>query len=82
MKDGYKQIVGKTISSVVVGSNRSRGSSFCLQMFLVFSDGTSLEFFGGDFNCASGLDSGGQSAAIKYIENCGGTITSVHPKRE
>jgi len=42
MKDGVKQILGKTISAVVVAE-----SADLSHVFLVFSDDTNFEFYGG-----------------------------------
>lgn len=42
-KDGVEQFVGKTISSVVMTENEN--GSPRSQLFLIFSDGTSFEFW-------------------------------------
>lgn len=78
MKGGLKEIIGKTITSVVVGSNKTDPQN---QVFLIFSDGTRFEFWGPQFSCAGGVDSGGVSEAIHHIEvSMGGTVTNVYPK--
>jgi hypothetical protein len=76
MKDGLRQIVGKTISSVVVAKNEKANPRH--QVFLVFSDGTSFEFFGPDFSCASGLDRSGVEEAKDYAEQGGATIINTY----
>ncbi len=53
MKDGIKEIVGKTIAAVVVASNNRKPY---YQIFLVFDDETSFEIFGDAMTCASGLN--------------------------
>jgi hypothetical protein len=46
------EMIGKTIQHVVV----KKGDSYPeKQLFLVFTDGTSMEFFGSDVNNAKGL---------------------------
>lgn len=77
MKRGVKEIIGKTISSVVVGYNRKDPQN---QVFLIFDDGTQFEFWGRDFNCAGGVDIGDQAKAINYIEKLGGSVTQIHPR--
>lgn len=69
MKDGVREIPGKTISAVVVGSaNRPPRN----QVILVFDDGTSIEFYGDAFTCTSGLDYHNLDKAIAYVEEMGG----------
>jgi hypothetical protein len=48
-------------------------------VFLVFSDGTHLEFYGSSFTCANGLDRGGVAEACSYAEKCGAHISAVYP---
>jgi hypothetical protein len=52
MKEGWKQIVGKTVEAVVVGKSTKAP---CRQVFLRFTDGTSLEIYGDSFTCANGV---------------------------
>lgn len=52
MKQGWKQIVGKTIDAVVVGKSTKSPHR---QVFLRFTDGTSLEIYGDAFTCANGV---------------------------
>mgnify|MGYP000889280995 CR=1 FL=1 len=75
MKDGLRETVGKTITKIVV-TKRPRALE---QVFLIFSDGTYFEFWGGEFNCAGGVDHGGFSAVLAYAERAGGSITAVYP---
>ena len=78
MKEGLRQIVGKTISSVVVAKNENANPRN--QVFLIFSDGTSFEFFGDSFNCASGLDyKSGVEEAKLYAEKGGAEISHIYP---
>ncbi len=76
MKDGLKYIIGKTITSVVFAENNSPPQN---QVFLVFSDGTSFEFYGENFSCASGVDRGGVEEARGYAEKGGARIRAVYP---
>jgi len=72
MKPGIKNIIGKTISGIVVANNMANPKQ---QMFLIFSDGTYLEFYGEGFSCAGGLDFGGAAEASQYAEGMGARIT-------
>lgn len=65
MKDGIKQIVGKTIAAVVVASNSRRPH---YQIFLVFDDETSFEIFGDAMTCASGLNPWGIDRVLRYAK--------------
>ncbi len=76
MKDGFKQIIGKKIAKVLVAVNPRDPRN---QMFLVFTDGTSFEIYGNEFNCAGGLDSGGEDAVRNYAAMFGGEFTNVYP---
>jgi hypothetical protein len=53
MKQGWKEIVGKTIEAIVVGKSAKAPYR---QVFLRFTDGTSLEIYGDSFTCANGVD--------------------------
>lgn len=79
MKTGVGDIIGKTISGVVVAENKRNPRQ---QVFLVFSDGTYLEFWGESFNCAGGLHRGDAVAASQYAEGMGARITDVYPVKE
>lgn len=71
MKNGLKEIVGKQIVSVVVADSNPRQ-----QVFLVFSDGTRIEFWGESFGCRGGLD---KAAGIEeYVESGAGRIQRVY----
>jgi hypothetical protein len=56
MKDGIQQVIGKTISGVIVAKAQGRKSQ---QVFLVFNDETYFEFFGDSFTGGGGVDQGG-----------------------
>ena len=77
MKDGLKDIVGKTVSGVVVAANSHNHPH--QQVFLVFPDGTYFEFYGEQFSCASGLNRGGLEKARSYAERGGADIKAVYP---
>lgn len=74
MKDGVRQIIGRTISSVVISERNSGGPS--TQVFLVFADGSCFEFYG-DIQGISGTLVGDQEWARQYGAKFGGRIT-VH----
>src|SRR3954469_3862511 len=72
MKDGLKEIIGKRIATVVV-AQADRNPR--VQVFLVFADGSSFEFYGESFTCCAGLD---RTADIEsYVESAQGRITKV-----
>ena len=77
MKDGVKDIVGKTIEAVVVARNDRDPLN---QVFLVFEDGTYFEFWGPNFSCAGGIVQGGKEKVTSYIQKLGGRITGIYPK--
>jgi hypothetical protein len=52
-----REIVGKTIKAVVCDANTQYDSK--RRFFLVFTDGSYLEFFGDDVHCANGINWGG-----------------------
>ncbi len=79
MKTGIRQIIGKTVSHVVVATNERAPRQ---QMFLVFSDGKMLEFWGEHFNCGSGLDRGGVAEAVRHARAGGAKIAEIHPGEE
>lgn len=66
MKPGIKQVLEKTISGVVIAENDDEPKT---QMFLTFTDGTHLEFYGDWFTCRNDLDRGGIPESIRYIES-------------
>lgn len=74
MKDGIKQILGKTVSSVIIAENARRSPKS--QVFLVFSDGTYFEMWGDSVACAGGIDKGGPETAIAYAESIGAHVTA------
>jgi hypothetical protein len=75
MKDGVREIIGKTIVSVVVAESARSPST---QMFLAFSDGTYFEIWGDTFTGAGGLDQGAAKDVIKYVESTGGKVTAAY----
>jgi hypothetical protein len=74
----FNEIVGKTITSVVVTRTNLDGNT---QVFLVFSDGNYFELYGGNFTCASGLNDGGVEGALRCAERCGAQDIQVFPKK-
>src|SRR5689334_253333 len=76
MKDGFKEIIGKQIASVVVAENDKRAPRN--QAFLVFTDGTCLELYGESFTCCAGID---KVAAIDFtVRGAGGRIVRVYDR--
>jgi hypothetical protein len=64
MKDGIKQVLGKCIKSVIVAKSPKSPTR---QVFLVFTDDTSFEFYGDQFSGAEGIDQGGIENVRRYI---------------
>ena len=74
MKDGIQQIVGKQIAGIVVAESDHDPSQ---QVFLVFGDGTTFEFYGKQFNCCGGLDNAASLA--RYIQSGGARVKKMYP---
>lgn len=74
MKDGFKGIIGRRVATVVVASGEK--STPRQQVFIVFDDGTRLEFYGEAFSCCSGVDA---AAGIEeYVHSGGGRVVRVY----
>ena len=78
MKDGLKDIIGKTITSVIVASREGR--DYRDHVFLVFADDTSFEFWGPNFSCIRGIYKGGMEYAINYTKCLGAKVINIYPK--
>ena len=73
MKGGLKHIIGKQIAGVLVAASERSPRE---QVFLVFADGSSFEFWGDDFNCGAGLD---RSDGIwRYVTSGKGEIVRAY----
>jgi hypothetical protein len=77
VKTAFKEIVGKTIESVIISEDNTKGAQ--RQIFLVFTDGTYYEIYG-NLNGAGGLDSGGEAAALRYAQRGFGRINIYSDK--
>jgi len=77
MKQGIKEIIGKTITSIIAVENQE--PSYHNQVFLIFSDNTSFEFYGTGITCASGIDKYGIDGVNKRIERTDGKIKYQYP---
>ena len=73
MKGGLKHIVGKQIAAVTVAASERSPHE---QVFLVFSDGSSFEFWGDDFNCGAGLDRA--DGIERYVRSGKGEVVRVY----
>ena len=78
MKFGLKEIIGKTITSVIV--SRKEPPNEINSVFLVFSDDTYFEFWGSNFTGGGGVNPGGIEKAINYIGNLGAKVINIYPK--
>lgn len=77
MKDGIKEIVGRTVAGVVIAYNKARPPHH--QIFLIFEDGTSFEIYGDSFSCTSGVNRGGMEWALRYARLApGAQVTNVY----
>ena len=74
MKDGLRQVVGRQIAAVIVAANEK--SAPRRQVFLVFTDGTSLELYGESFTCCAGVDPA--EHIERYVRAAGGRIERVY----
>jgi len=77
MKDGVRDIIGKTIVGVVAAENTRSPTT---QLFLAFSDGTYFEIWGDTFTGAGGLDQGSTLDIVKYVESTGGKVSATYTK--
>ena len=77
MKNGIKQIVGKTVAGVVVADSATRKSP-SQHLFLTFTDGTFFEIYGEDFSGASGVNPGGLAEVASCAGQLGATITATY----
>ena len=64
LKEGLPSVLGKRIVAVL-GKERDREPR--AQVFLIFDDGTSYEFFGEFISGGTGLDTGGLDEARRYM---------------
>jgi hypothetical protein len=71
VKDGVRELIGRTITRVIVAENPRQPNT---QVFLVLNDGTYYEFYG-SVNSASGSMPGGAEDAARYAMEFGGKIT-------
>lgn len=77
MKSGLREIIGKTITDVIVARNNHRDPAN--QVFLVFDDGTFFEFWGAQFNCNGGVWQGGVAEAEYYVGRCEAQVVARYP---
>jgi len=78
MKDGINEILGKTITGIVVSKKPGSPGQ---QVFLIFNDGTYFEFWGESFTGAGGVDAGGIEKVRLYVAQCGSdTILEIERK--
>ncbi len=73
MKGGLKHIIGKQIAGVLVAASERSPHE---QVFLVFADGSSFEFWGDDFNCGAGLDRA--DGIWRYVTSAKGEIVRAY----
>ena len=78
-KDGVDQVVGKTVTGVVMTENEN--SSPRSQLFLIFSDGTSYEFWvhSEKMTTASQVDQCDRDEVIRLLRNRPGTNIWAFP---
>jgi hypothetical protein len=74
MKDGIKEIIGKTIAGVVIAHNNHRPPRE--QIFLVFDDESSYEIYGESFTCASGIYPRGMEGVLRYAKLAPGAVVT------
>jgi len=65
IKDGIREIIGKTITGVL--AKKSDGPPKA-QLFLMFSDGTYYEIYSSvELSSCGGLDRGGREDVVQYM---------------
>ena len=66
MRESIKEILGKTITGIVVAESPRTPE---MQVFMLFSDDTYFELFGvgNGFTCAGGVDPGGIDKVHSYL---------------
>ena len=70
LKDSVRKILGRTIAAVVFKEKSSPGDP-SWQLFLVFDDDKSFEFYGteDELRCSSHLETGGRKAVHEYMQD-------------
>lgn len=69
------QLPGRTISAVVAAEHGDRNPPN--QLFLLFTDGTSLEIWGDELRPAGGLDQADVDEVIGFVKRCGAEVVHV-----
>ena len=72
MKPAMREIIGRTIDTIVVSEDNSAGPRD--QIFLLFTDGTCYELYG-DLRASGNVVVGDRDWAIKYAQNFEGRIS-------
>jgi CheY-like chemotaxis protein len=72
MKPAMREIIGRTIDTIVVSEDNSSGPRD--QIFLIFTDGTCYELYG-DLRASGNVVVGDRDWAIKYAQNFEGRIS-------
>jgi hypothetical protein len=79
IKSGIEKIIGKTINAVVVTELTGPPHH---QLFLVFTDGTNLEFYGDSIQCANDLGRQDVDGLVSYAKHNHATKIRVFDKEE
>lgn len=81
MKDGAQEILGRTISGVVIKSGSGREPTS--QLFLVFSDGSYFEFYSGSghIHPTGGVSPGGIDEVRRYMDRATEVVFETYPKK-
>lgn len=79
MKDGAQEILGKSISGVVIKSSPDQPRS---QLFLLFADGTCFEFYSdGSIRPTGGVDRVTIEDVRRYLKGRTEVVFEAYPKR-
>ena len=70
-----KQIIGKSISGIVISQNTGRGPQY--QLFVIFTNNTYLEFYG-DMGWSTHLESGDVETVRQYASRFGGNVSVIN----
>ena len=75
-KESLKEVIGKTIRSVVFRSGYDASPE--AQLFLVFEDNTYFEFYGQEIDCGRTLSEGDINHAIGYARKFSSKLLIVN----
>ncbi|MEW6207338.1 MAG: hypothetical protein AB1631_03160 [Acidobacteriota bacterium] len=77
-KNGLCELPGKTIKSVIVSEgNLSNPPSPLIQVYLIFTEGTSFEFYGESILAAGSVENKDEDAILDYVKHREASTTHI-----